>query len=274
MSSQRIDVFGVEVDPLDLRSAVAAVLRATKEADNSYVCLCGAHGVVEALRNARLAQAFKKAKIVLPDGTPTVWVGRKQGFASVERVFGPDLMLAVIGASQLSGERHFLLGGNSGVAVELAETLRLRFPKAVIVGTYTPPFRPLTTNEESELGTLIAKCRPDIIWVGISTPKQELFMQQYSSRFAARVMIGVGAAFDFHTGRLKDSSQWVKRAGFQWLHRLAQEPRRLWWRYLRTNTIFIALALKSLFRRKGFQTSPEVAEQPTMHLLSDSSVNE
>jgi N-acetylglucosaminyldiphosphoundecaprenol N-acetyl-beta-D-mannosaminyltransferase len=124
------------------------------------------------------------------------------------------------------------------------------------VGPYTPPFRELTETEELDLARRLDECKPDIVWVGISTPKQELFMSQYCGRFNVRVMVGVGAAFDFHTGRLKDSPYWVKRSGMQWLHRLLQEPGRLWWRYVRTNTIFVYLALLSLARGFAPASSP------------------
>lgn len=244
----RANVLGVEVDPLNMASAVESVFAALRT-PGAYVCLAGAHGVVEARRNPRLANAYRDATLVLPDGMPTVWFGHKQGFADMDRVFGPDLMLEVF-ARSTGSTRHFLLGGNPGVASQLGEALRARFAHANIAGVYTPPFRELEPDEEQELCEQVARCEPDFLWVGLSTPKQEIFMHRYRGRLAARVMIGVGAAFDYHTGRIADSPPWMKRAGMQWLHRLAQEPKRLWRRYLRTNSVFLALALAAWIKRR------------------------
>jgi N-acetylglucosaminyldiphosphoundecaprenol N-acetyl-beta-D-mannosaminyltransferase len=261
MKSERFNVFGIALDAVNLPTAVTSVLRATKAGRNKYVCLAGAHGIVEARRDPRLAEAFRNAFLVLPDGMPTVWMAWWQALYHVDRVFGPDLMVEVISQSQASGERHFLLGGNPGVAEELASRLNTRYPKARIVGTYTPPFRRLNVAEEAALIARLEKCRPDIVWVGIGAPKQELFMSEYLGRLKVPVMVGVGAAFDFHTGRLTDSPRWVKRAGLQWFHRLVQEPKRLWWRYLRTNSIFLALAAMKLLRVRKFPLLPEDCNQ-------------
>lgn len=252
MKSERFNVFGIAMDAVNLPTAIASTLAATKSGTNRYVCLTGAHGIVEARRDPLLARSFRNALLVLPDGMPTVWIAWWKEFYHVDRVFGPDLMLGVIDESQASGERHFLLGGKPGVAEELRQRLQARYPKANIVGTYTPPFRRFNSAEEAELATLLEECRPDIVWIGIGTPKQELFMSEYVGRLKVPVMVGVGAAFDFHTGRLKDSPQWVKRAGLQWFHRLVQDPKRLWWRYLRTNTLFLAHAAMALFRLRKY----------------------
>lgn len=253
----RVNVFGVPVDPVDMPTAVEAVLAAARRDRSCYFCLAGAHGVVEAHRNSRIADAYRGAALVFPDGMPTVWLGRLQGFRAMDRVFGPELMLRVFEASQESGQTHFLLGGRPGIAEELAANLTRQFPAARIVGTYTPPFRDLTQSEQTQLAALLRNCNPDIIWLGISTPKQDLFMQEFCGRLPGRVMVGVGAAYDFHTGRLRDSPRWVKRAGLQWLHRLSQEPRRLWWRYLKTNSFFLLFALLALLRIKKFPLSEQ-----------------
>jgi N-acetylglucosaminyldiphosphoundecaprenol N-acetyl-beta-D-mannosaminyltransferase len=263
MKSERFNVFGVAMDAVNLSTAIASTLAATKSGTSEYVCLTGAHGIVEARRDPLLAKAFRNAVLMLPDGMPTVWIAWWKGLYHVDRVFGPDLMLGVIDQSQTSGERHFLLGGNPGVVEELVNCLQARFPAACIVGTYTPPFRRLNSDEEAELATLLEECRPDIVWVGIGTPKQELFMSEYVGRLKIPVMVGVGAAFDFHTRRLKDSPQWVKRAGLQWFHRLMQDPKRLWWRYLRTNTLFLAHAAMALFRLRNYPTLTGDPTAPT-----------
>ncbi len=242
----RANVLGVGVDAVDMATAVRAIASAVMGGRKGYVCATGVHGVMEARRNVEVRQALAHAMLVAPDGMPTVWMGRLQGLPQMRRVFGPDLMLEVFRATSLEGCKHFLYGGADGVASQLRAALQRRFPKCHIVGTYTPPFRPLNQQEELELRTLVSQLQPDIIWVGLSTPKQELFMAHSFSSLEAKVMIGVGAAFDYHTGRLKDSPQWLKPLGLQWVHRLAQEPRRLWKRYLVNNPAFVSQAILQL----------------------------
>jgi N-acetylglucosaminyldiphosphoundecaprenol N-acetyl-beta-D-mannosaminyltransferase len=229
-----------------MATAVRTIASVVTSGGKGYVCATGVHGVMEARRNAEVRRALADAILVVPDGMPTVWMGRLQGLRQMRRVFGPDLMLEVFRASALEGCRHFLYGGAEGVASDLQTALERRFPKCHIVGTYTPPFRPLNQQEESDLRALVSRLHPDIIWVGLSTPKQELFMAHYLPSLETRVTIGVGAAFDYHTGRLKDSPQWLKPLGLQWLHRLAQEPRRLWKRYLVNNPAFVSQAILQL----------------------------
>ena len=238
-SRRTAEVLGVPVHPLDMESALAQVKQELDKRRSGYVCLIGVHGIMEAQRDAGLAQVYARAALMVPDGTPTVWVGRLQGFSRMQRVAGPDLMLEIFGHGQFAKCRHFLYGGKEGVAEELRERLTARFPWVRIVGTYTPPFRELTLTEEESLAARIQELKPDMIWVGISTPKQERFMMRFLPRLESALMFGVGASFDFHTGRIKDSPRWVKRAGLQWLHRLIQDPRRLFWRYMRNNSAFL-----------------------------------
>jgi N-acetylglucosaminyldiphosphoundecaprenol N-acetyl-beta-D-mannosaminyltransferase len=166
----------------------------------------------------------------------------------MQRVYGPDLMLDLCERGVTKGYRHFLYGGNAGVAQALRTNLISRFPKLAVVGTYTPPFRPLGVEEENDLVAEVARTRPDIVWVGLSTPKQERFMAAMLERLETRVMIGVGAAFDIHTGNIKDAPDWMKRSGLQWLHRLQQEPRRLGRRYLVNNPRFVVRIAGQLLR--------------------------
>ncbi len=233
------NVLGVQVDALQMGTALARIDYLLRIGHKGYVCAVGVHGVMEAQRNPTVAAAFAGASLSVPDGMPTAWVGRLQGHAQMERVAGPDLMLEVFRRPEFAHCRHFLYGGVAGVAEDLSTKLRVRFPATNIVGTFTPPFRDLTSAEFLELQRKVAIARPDIIWVGISTPRQELFMRKYLSRLDTRLMFGIGAAFDFHTGRIRDCPNWVKKAGLQWLHRLLQEPRRLWRRYLRNNPAFL-----------------------------------
>lgn len=236
------NVLGVGIHAVNMNTTVQIVSNALATRSKGYVCAAGVHGVMEAQREPDLLGIFENALLVFPDGMPTVWMGRLQGLRRMTRIFGPDLMLAVTSHPELIGHSHFLLGGDHGVAEDLRDSLKRRVPHINIVGTYTPPFRHLTKEEESELFRMVNQLHPDIIWVGLSTPKQERFMAEYLSRLNTTLMIGVGAAFDFHTGRLKDSPAWVKRTGLQWLHRLIQEPTRLWKRYLFNNPKFLVKA--------------------------------
>jgi N-acetylglucosaminyldiphosphoundecaprenol N-acetyl-beta-D-mannosaminyltransferase len=170
---------------------------------------------------------------------PLVWVGRRQGRKGMGRVYGPDLMLAALELSEKKGYRHFFYGGTGGAAKALGERLGKRFPKLQIAGTYEPPFRPLNAEEEGELKKLIQAARPDMMWIGLSTPKQERFMAEYLGQLDVTLMAGVGAAFDFHTGRARQAPRWMQRSGLEWLFRLGCEPRRLWKRYLKNNPLFL-----------------------------------
>lgn len=233
------DVLGVQVDALDMPKALARIHEALTDGRKGYVCMAGAHGIMEAQRSVGVRYAFRDSLMNLPDGMPTVWVGRSQGFTEMLRVAGPDVMLQVFSNRQFASYSHFFYGGKPGVAQELASEMQRRFPWARIAGTYTPPFRDLIDEEESELFEIVRRAKPSIIWVGISSPRQELFMRKYLPKLDTCLMFGVGAAFDFHTGHIKDCSEWIKRAGLQWLHRLVQDPRHLLWRYVRNNPAFL-----------------------------------
>jgi N-acetylglucosaminyldiphosphoundecaprenol N-acetyl-beta-D-mannosaminyltransferase len=226
------NVLGIGVHAVDMEHAVAMMRRAIDEDHKGYVCLTGVHGVMEARRSSELQEIFANAYLVAPDGMPMVWMGHLQGLSTMQRVFGPDLMLEVLGRKELSHYRHYLCGGAPGVAERMREEMEHRFPWVSIVGTYMPSFEGLTAAEEQYLVTQVRLLQPDIIWVGIGTPKQERFMARYLPMLETKLMVGVGAAFLFHTGAIQDSPGWVKCAGLQWLHRLLQEPSRLWRRYL------------------------------------------
>jgi N-acetylglucosaminyldiphosphoundecaprenol N-acetyl-beta-D-mannosaminyltransferase len=218
--------------------------------EKHYVCVTGVHGVMESQKDRELLSIHNSSGLTVPDGMPMVWGGRILGDRRIRRVYGPDLMLEVCHLSVLKGYRHFLYGGNTGVAEELKRNLEDRFPGIQIVGTYTPPFRPLNENEHEDLIRLVARLRPHLFWVGLSTPKQERFMAEYIQELDAKVMLGVGAAFDIHTGHAKDAPDWIKAMGMQWFHRLCHNPRRLWRRYLINNPLFIYKFSRQLITNK------------------------
>ena len=233
------DILGVKVSAIDMRRAVDMANRWIAMGQSGYVCVTGVHGVMEAQKDTELRMILNHAVMNTPDGMPMAWVGRLQGLDNMERVFGPEFMLAMCRLSLERNYRHFLYGGQPEVAQKLKWTLERKFPGLQIVGTYTPPFRALNAEEESKLLKQVHASRPHIIWVGLSTPKQERFMAHYVNQLQVPLLIGVGAAFDFHTGRIRDCSPWIKRAGLQWLHRLLQDPKRLWRRYLCNNPVFV-----------------------------------
>lgn len=245
-----VNVLGVRIDALNMAEAVDACAQLI-ECGKGYVCVTGVHGVMEAQSDPHFRSILNNSFLTVPDGMPMVWVGRIHRHREIGRVYGPDFMIELCRRSVQCDYRHFLYGGSEGIAEKLAESLRRQIPGVQIVGTYTPPFRPLNAEEEYTLYRSVATSKPDVLWVGLSTPKQERFMAQYLGRLDTRLMIGVGAAFDIHTGQTKDAPTWVKNAGLQWLHRLLQEPRRLWKRYLINNPRFIvkiALQLMGITR--------------------------
>jgi N-acetylglucosaminyldiphosphoundecaprenol N-acetyl-beta-D-mannosaminyltransferase len=263
-SPPRANVLGVGIHALDMQSAVEFLENCLFLRRKGYVCVTGVHGVMEARRSAEFRRILDRALLVTADGMPTVWVGRLQKYKAMGRVFGPDFMLEVCARSAQSQCTHFLYGGKPGVANELRQKLEQWFPGIRIVGTFTPPFRPLTAEERAQFEGAIRELKPDIIWVGLSTPKQERFMATIIDRLTCRLMIGVGAAFDIHTGKVKDAPRWMKNAGLQWFHRLCQEPRRLWKRYLLNNSAFLGLIALQMTRLRHYPLSPEPSSSPSL----------
>ncbi|HEY4378866.1 MAG TPA: WecB/TagA/CpsF family glycosyltransferase [Acidobacteriaceae bacterium] len=261
------NVLGIGVHAVDMDMAIERIRLALDEGRKGYVCLAGVHGIMEARRHPDLRAIFANAWLVAPDGMPTVWMGHLQGLSRMRRVFGPDLMLEVIGRKDLAHCRHFLCGGEPGVAEQLRDELLRRFPWACIVGTHTPPFRPMTAAEEHALTAQVQQLRPDIIWVGLSTPKQDRFMARYLPVLETKLMIGVGAAFLFHTGAIQDSPAWVKQAGLQWLHRLVQEPSRLWRRYLVNVPLFLFQAALQISGLCSYSVSTTTAKATSKEAL-------
>jgi N-acetylglucosaminyldiphosphoundecaprenol N-acetyl-beta-D-mannosaminyltransferase len=253
LPTDQVNVLGVGVHAVDMERTALLFEAQIRSGDKGYVCLTGVHGVMEAQRDPTLKSILAHALLVAPDGMPTVWMGHLQGFPAMQRVFGPDLMVDIMGRAEFRNCIHFLCGGEPGVAEKLRREMLRRFPWVQIAGTYSPPFRPLTAMEERELEGRMRSLRPDIIWVGLSTPKQERFMARYLPVLDTKLMIGVGAAFLFHTGAIEDSPKWVKRAGLQWLHRLVQEPSRLWKRYLLNNPRFVFYVLLQLLGLRHYK---------------------
>ncbi len=235
----RVDVLGVGVSALDVPTALAVIDGWVGRGEHQYVCVSGVHGMMESLRDPTLRAVHNAAGLVTPDGMPLVWLSRLAGHGQVTRVYGPDLMLAYCEYGIARGRRHYFYGGNDGVPELLAERLRARFPGLQVVGTYSPPFRSLTPEEDAEVVRRINDTAPDVVWVGLSTPKQERWMATHRAALRAPVLVGVGAAFDFNAGLKRQAPRWMQRAGLEWAFRLATEPRRLGRRYLVNNPLFV-----------------------------------
>jgi len=217
-----------------------------------YVCITGVHGIMESQRDEGLRRIHNEAGLVTPDGMPLVWLSRLYGHGHVRRVYGPDLMLALCEHSLSKGYRHFFYGGGEGMPELLANNLRRRFPGLRVVGGYSPPFRPLSGAEDERIVAAINEADPDVVWVGLSTPKQERWMTEHVGRLSAPVLIGVGAAFDFHSGLKKQAPRWMQRSGLEWLFRLATEPKRLWRRYFMNNPLFVVRVLQQALGLKRY----------------------
>jgi N-acetylglucosaminyldiphosphoundecaprenol N-acetyl-beta-D-mannosaminyltransferase len=250
MEIEKVNVLGVGISVLDQDRAREFLFDAVRSRQRGYVTVTGVHGVSEAQSDPTLREIFSRALLVTPDGMPMVWMGKLQGHPSIQRVYGPDLVLNICGHSVANGFSHFFFGGDVGVADALSQRLKSRFTGLKVVGTYAPPFRPLNAAELADIQHQVRAARPDFFWVGLSTPKQEFFMSQYISLLPeAKIFIGVGAAFDLLTGRLSQAPRWIQRIGLEWLFRLFQEPKRLWKRYLVNNPVFIVRAVKQLLKR-------------------------
>lgn len=255
---RRANVLGVGIHSLNLQSAVELMESAVISKVRGYVCVTGVHGVIEAQDNPTYKRVLNNSFLTVPDTRPTVWVGRAQGCEGMEQVGGPYLILRFCQLSSQKGYSQFFYGGAPGVAEQLRDVLTRRYPGLKVVGTYTPPFRPLNREEESEISELLARLKPDITWIGLGAPKQELFMAQYLGKFDTTLMVGVGAAFDMYVGRIKLPPRWMVYAGLAWVHRFIQEPIRLWKRYLKVNPRFIwAITLQLLGLKNYNLEGPE-----------------
>ena len=241
------DILGVHVSAINMEMAIETISAWIRQADRKYICVTGVHGVMESRRSDDIRRIHNAAGLVTPDGMPLVWLMKWAGFRHVNRVYGPDLMLAVFGSAKLAEARHFLYGTTEPTLAALTLRLRRRFPNARIVGTMAPPFRPLSPAEDDAHVAEINASGADIVWVGLSTPKQERWMAAHRDLLNAAALIGVGAAFDIHAGVVAQAPRVLQRSGLEWAFRLLTDPRRLWRRYATNNPQFIVQILAQQF---------------------------
>lgn len=229
---KRFRVRGIKIAAIDIVTATNLIEQLAADVQPSYVTVTGAHGIVESVYSDRVLEAHEKAALVVPDGMPLVWLGRLLGFRSIGRVYGPDLMESVFSRKELRELRHFFYGSTSAVIESLASNIRTRFGEFTLVGIHSPPVRPVGFAEDEDVISRIRQLKPHIVWVGLSTPKQEIWLRDHMPKIGSSLGIGVGAAFDLLAGTTQQAPRWIQRSGFEWLFRLAVEPKRLFRRYL------------------------------------------
>jgi N-acetylglucosaminyldiphosphoundecaprenol N-acetyl-beta-D-mannosaminyltransferase len=251
------NILGVPVTLLNLERACEIIAEWAARGQSNYVCVRDVHGVVLAAEDREFRLAHENAGMVTPDGMPLVWISRRRGHRGVSRVAGADLVEAVCASPLAAGMRHYFYGGKPGVAERMAAALQSRHPGMIVCGVSWPPFGPLSEKEDRAATEAIVRAQPHVVWVGLSTPRQEYWMRDHVGRIPGATLIGVGAAFDYHAGTVKRAPKWVQRAGLEWLHRLCAEPKRLWRRYLiRAPQFVFMLAWTTLLSRRRRDLHP------------------
>lgn len=245
MSRITVSVIGTCIDVMTWENARNRISMWARAGESKAVAICNAHSLVTAESDGDLAWALDSADMKAPDGFPVAFMMRRLGFRNQERISGPDLMLTCCRDAEELRLPVYLYGGTDDVLAKLVQNLRFQFPLLKLAGWYSPPFRQLTEDEEESVIRTINESGARILWVGLGCPKQEKWMHAHRGKINC-VMVGVGAAFDFHAGAVSRAPRWMQQWGLEWCHRLAQEPRRLWKRYLVTNTLFITRAIKQL----------------------------
>lgn len=247
----RVNVLGVGVSPVNIPAVVEVLDGWIRHQERHYVCVTGVHGVMESQTDPKLREVYNRAGLSVPDGMPLVYLSRMLGQPQVDRVYGPDLMLEMCRVSTERGYRHYLYGTTEATLVKLRARLERDYPGIQICGSYSPPFRALSEQEMQDVHTRINDANPDIVWVSLGAPKQEMWMANNRPYLNAPVLVGVGAAFDFHAGNTPQAPHWMQRACLEWAYRLSKEPKRLWRRYVYHNPRFLyCLSLQLLGLRK------------------------
>jgi N-acetylglucosaminyldiphosphoundecaprenol N-acetyl-beta-D-mannosaminyltransferase len=248
---RRRDLLGVPIALTTYAEAMDVMDGMVARRERGYVCATAVHALMVAQNDPEMREALERSTLTVPDGMPLVWAVNLLGEDLADRVYGPELMLRYCERSRERGHRVFLYGGrDQGSLAQLTLNLRLRFPGIKIVGGYSPPFRALTDDEDDAIARQINAARPDVVWVGIGVPKQEKWMARLRDRLDAPVLAAVGAAFDFHAGRVSMAPEWMQSRGLEWTYRIAQEPRRLLPRYLIHNPRFVAKVALQVARER------------------------
>lgn len=245
----RFDVIGCKITQATFNGAIENTLARLEGGEGGYVCFTNVHVSVMAHDTPALLQVLNQSFMTLPDGKPVYWVGKLYGIADIQQIPGPDFLPAMLAARREPPLRHYFYGGRQDVVDQLVQRLKEEYPQASVVGWESPPFRELSREEDRNAVQRIRDSGADIVWVGLGAPKQEYWMASHAEQLKPAILMGVGAAFDFHAGNMKRAPDWMRSVGLEWLHRLAQEPGRLWKRYLVTNTLFLVYVFKGLFTK-------------------------
>ena len=248
MSIERFDILECSISAVNMETAYLAVFDRIQSGEGGYVCFSNVHTVVTAKKDKVLRGVTNNSFMAMPDGRPLSVVGRWMGVSNVRQVAGPDFMPYFF--ERAKGIKHYFYGSTPETLEKLVTNFSALYPEAIIVGTYSPPFRELTIDEINNDLKVIKKSDADIIWVGLGAPKQEYWMAEHWEQLKPAILMGVGAAFDFHAGNKPRAPKWMKKYGLEWFHRLCSEPGRLWKRYLLTNTKFVLYLLSNTLFRK------------------------
>jgi N-acetylglucosaminyldiphosphoundecaprenol N-acetyl-beta-D-mannosaminyltransferase len=251
------DFAGIDIAAIDLPEACNIIAGAALSHLPAYVTVSGAHGIVESVGDESVRHAHQEALMVVPDGMPLVWLGRILGYRSIGRVYGPDLMQAMFSKKEYRDLRHFFYGSNASVITALVNVMVSRFGQFNFVGSYSPPMRPIGFREDDDVLLRIREAAPHILWVGLSTPKQELWLQMHMKQIGSGVGIGAGAAFELVSGTITQAPRWIQRSGFEWLFRLIMEPKRLFRRYF-----FVVPSFAWLFSQRLLKARAPVVQVP------------
>jgi len=252
-----IRVLSVNLYDKDIIQAISLIVHNCKNGskNNALVSLTGAHGIVISKKDSLFNSILSNFYLNLTDGMPGVWIGRLKGASKMQRCYGPDFFKETIIRTRNEKINHFFCGGKEGVAEELKKVCEEKFNNYHVVGTFTPPFREMTDDELKELAKMINETNTNILWVGLSTPKQEIFAYRLSKFTKVNFICTIGAAFDFHTGRVKQAPKWVQKIGMEWFFRLLIEPKRLWRRYSEIVPLFIWYNFKEVIKGEFFSNN-------------------
>ena len=250
-TANKFNLLGVQISLATMTDAIRQVEGLIRRKESDYICVSNVHTVMMGMDDERYKRITNDAAMAFPDGMPLVAAGKLMGHQGIGRVSGPDFMIEFMQDTAHKGYRHYFYGGAEGTPELLSEMLQARFPGLQVCGAYSPPFRPLSMEEDEQVVKMINDANPDIVWVGLGAPKQEIWMSEHKGRVNA-ILIGVGAAFDFHTGKVARAPKWAQKIGLEWAHRLLSEPKRLWRRYLSTNPRFMMMFALQVLRLKKF----------------------
>lgn len=244
------NVIGCKIAGITKNDALETVLQRIKERSGGYICFTNVHASVMAHENVDFMDVVNNSFLSLPDGKPVYWVGRASGLNDIDQIPGPDFFSLLLAKKNTPPLRHYFFGGKEETLIKLCEKVRRQYPDANIVGYESPPFRELSEIEISSCLERMRQASPDVIWIGLGAPKQELWMARHWESLRPAVLLGVGAAFSFHAGEISRAPLWARKLGMEWFHRLLQEPSRLWKRYFYTNSLFVFYLVKQIIRQR------------------------